>query len=177
MVAVPILITAQLALRQIVADDGLSLHAALSDVDAMTWWSSPAHTTLAESKAYVSKNAQDAVGWRCWAITKDDDEAIGWVILIEKREGVQELGYILRREYWGQGIAREAVSAVIAYAFVTLGQRRMFADTDPDNARSISLLESLGFRKEGYFRAEWKTHIGIRDSLIFGLLQGDLRHH
>ncbi len=176
MVAVPILITAQLALRQIVADDGLSLHAALSDVDAMTWWSSPAHTTLAESKAYVSKNAEDTDGWRCWAITKEGDEAIGWVILIEKREGVQELGYILRREYWGQGIAREAVSAVIAYAFVTLGQRRIFADTDPDNARSISLLESLGFIKEGYFRAEWKTHIGIRDSLIFGLLEGDLRH-
>jgi [ribosomal protein S5]-alanine N-acetyltransferase len=174
--AVPSLTTARLVLRQIVATDAASLHEALADAKVMTWWSSAPHRTLAESEAYVAKNSQEANGWRCWAITRDANEAIGWAILMEKREGVQEIGYILRRDHWGQGIAREAVSAVIAYAFATLGQRRIFADTDPDNVGSISLLESLGFRKEGHFRAEWKTHIGIRDSLIFGLLDGELRH-
>jgi [ribosomal protein S5]-alanine N-acetyltransferase len=125
---------------------------------------------MAETLAYVRKNAEASERWRCWAITMDVDVAIGWVILIEKRTGVQELGYILRRDHWGRGIAREAVSAVVQYGFATLGLRRIFADTDPDNLGSIALLKSLGFRQEGHLRGEWETHIGVRDSLIFGLL-------
>jgi RimJ/RimL family protein N-acetyltransferase len=50
------------------------------------------------------------------------------------------------------------------------GQRRIFADTDPDNQPSIALLTRLGFTLEGRLRAEWQTHIGVRDSLIYGLL-------
>src|SRR3546814_9642428 len=75
----------------------------------------------------------DMEGWRCWAITlAGGDRAIGWVAAGEKRQGgVTEIGYILARDHWGGGIAREAVSAVIARLFAE-GQRRVFADTDPD---------------------------------------------
>ena len=55
------------------------------------------------------------------------------------------------------------------------GQRRVFADTDPDNRGSIALLERLGFRLEGRLRGEWHTHIGVRDSLIYGLLAEEWR--
>ena len=81
-----------------------------------------------------------------------------------------EIGYLFAREAWGRGIAREAVSAVIAHLFAR-GERRVFADTDPDNAASIRMLERLGFVREGRLRGEWETHIGVRDSLIFGLLR------
>jgi [ribosomal protein S5]-alanine N-acetyltransferase len=168
--AVPPLRTPRLLLRQIATDDAGSLHQALSDAYLMKWWSSAPHKTLGESEDYVARNAEESEGWRCWAITEDGGPAIGWVILIEKRPGVQEIGYILRRDFWGKGFAREAVSAVIRFGFSVLGLRRIFADTDPDNVGSIALLRALGFRKEGHLRAEWETHIGIRDSLIFGLL-------
>ena len=55
------------------------------------------------------------------------------------------------------------------------GQRRIFADTDPDNAPSIAVVERLGFTLEARLRAEWETHIGVRDSLIFGLLEDEWR--
>jgi RimJ/RimL family protein N-acetyltransferase len=51
----------------------------------------------------------------------------------------------------------------------------VFADTDPENAPSIALLERLGFRREGLLRGEWETHIGVRDSLILGLLRDEWR--
>jgi [ribosomal protein S5]-alanine N-acetyltransferase len=168
----PNLATARLSLRQLMEADAPALHKALSDDTVMTWWSSPAHRSLEETAAYIGWNARPDDGHLCWAITRTgDDEALGWVILIPKREGVMELGYILRRDQWGQGIAREAVMLVLGHGFGAMNLRRIFADADPDNAGSIALLTSLGFRQEGHLRAEWETHLGIRDSLIYGLLR------
>lgn len=170
---VPTLRTERLILRQIEPSDAESLHPTLSDPETMQWWSTGPHKSLAETQTYVARNSERGEGWRCWAITRDGGGAMGWVVLIEKRAAVQEVGYILDRRQWGQGLAREAVGRVIDHAFSTLALRRVFADTDPENGASIRLLEGLGFRREGHLRAEWETHIGIRDSIIFGLLRAD----
>lgn len=169
----PTLTTARLVLRQLREDDAAALHPVLSDADVMVWWSSGPHQSLAETEDYVKSNASEGQGFHCWAITGDDDVALGWVILIDGKPDVKEIGYILRRDQWGGGIAREAVARVIDYGFDDLGLRRIFADTDPENPGSIGLLERLGFQREGRLRGEWETHIGVRDSLIFGLLRDE----
>lgn len=171
--AAPTLTTARLVLRQLRATDAAALFAVLSDAELMTWWSSGPHRSLAETEAYVARNAAEGQGWLCWAITAGNDEALGWVILMDGKPGVGEVGYILHRDRWGAGLAREAVACVVAHGFTEGGLRRIFADTDPDNRESIALLEALGFRREGHLRGEWETHIGVRDSLIFGLLRDE----
>ncbi|WOK36049.1 GNAT family N-acetyltransferase [Sphingomonas sp. C3-2] len=170
----PTLRTERLVLRPLVTADAEAMHVALSDVDLMRWWSSAPHRDLEETRAYVAANAEQA-DWLTWAITKDGGEALGWVVLGDCRPGVRELGYILRRAAWGQGLAREAVSAVLSHGFGEMALRRICADVDPDNHASVALLKTLGFRQEGHLRAEWETHIGVRDSLIFGLLAGEWR--
>lgn len=169
----PTLTTARLVLRQLREDDAAALFAVLSDPEVMTWWSSGPHVSISETADYVVSNAAEGGGHICWAITAGDDVALGWVILIDGKPGVAEIGYILRRDRWGDGIAREAVARVITHGFDSMGLRRIYADTDPENAGSIALLEKLGFRREGWLRAEWVTHIGVRDSLIFGLLRDE----
>ena len=165
----PTLTTERLTLRPLREDDAESLHAAFADTELMRWWSSGPHESVGETRDYALQNATSE-HWPTWAITLADDVAIGWIVFGMRREGVAEIGYILRRDHWGQGIAREAVGRVLDYGFETLGLRRVFADTDPDNAGSNALLRALGFTQEGRLRAEWKTHIGVRDSLIWGLL-------
>lgn len=169
----PTLTTARLVLRQLREDDAAALFPVLSDPEVMTWWSSGPHASLAETADYVKGNAAEGQGYDCWAITAGDDVALGWVILIDGKPDVKEIGYILNRDHWGNGIAREAVSRVIDHGFDDLKLRRIFADTDPENAGSISLIQRLGFQYEGRLRGEWETHIGVRDSLIFGLLQDE----
>jgi ribosomal-protein-alanine N-acetyltransferase len=169
----PTLTTPRLVLRQIRPDDAPALFPVLSDPEVMQWWSSGPHRSLTETADYVASNAAEGEGYACWAITLRDDVAIGWVILIDGKPAVKEIGYILHRDYWRGGIAREAVACVIDYGFVELKLRRIFADTDPENRGSITLLERLGFQYEGRLRGEWETHIGVRDSLIFGLLRGE----
>lgn len=168
----PPLRTGRLVLRALVEEDAEALWPVMSDPVLMTWWSSPPHQTIAETRAYVALNAAHDP-YVTWAITEAGDAALGWVMLREQREKVGEIGYLLRRDRWGKGMAREAVSAVIDHAFVELGYRRLFADTDPDNTASNGLLERLGFRREGLLREEWETHLGIRDSVIWGLLASE----
>jgi [ribosomal protein S5]-alanine N-acetyltransferase len=167
----PALETARLRLRPRTPDDAEALHPAFADPALMRWWSSGPHLSVEQTRAEL---ALVSPGWRSWAITrKDDDAAIGFVAAGEKRQGnVSEIGYLLRREYWGTGIAAEAVSRVIDQIFAE-GQRRVFADTDPDNTASRGLLERLGFRLEGVLRGEWQTHIGVRDTTLYGLLRDE----
>jgi ribosomal-protein-alanine N-acetyltransferase len=170
----PVLATARLRLRPLRVDDAEALYPALADAELMTWWSCAPHRDVAETRAYFAARIGIDPDWRSWAITlAGDDRAIGWVAAGEKRQRrVTEIGYLLARDHWGRGIAREAVSAVIDQLFAE-GQRRVFADTDPDNTPSLALLERLGFKREGYLRGEWETHIGVRDSVILGLLNDE----
>lgn len=165
-----VLATARLRLRPVVLADAPALHAAFADPGTMRWWSSGPHLRLAETEAYVAHNA-DAPDCLCRAIVEGDGPALGWVNLMDRRPGVKEIGYILVPQARGRGVALEAVTAVLDAAFADPALRRVYADTDPDNDASIGLLERLGFVREGHLRAEWETHIGVRDSLIFGLLR------
>ena len=58
---------------------------------------------------------------------------------------VYELGFHLRRIYWGQGLAVEAARAVIEYALTTLGAAGLFAGHHPANEASRRVLIKLGF--------------------------------
>lgn len=66
-----------------------------------------------------------------------------------------EIGYWLMPEHRGQGIGRECVATLLAFAFGTLGLHRIGAEVDIDNprsSRSSRLLEQLGFQFEGIRR-------------------------
>ena len=171
--AVPSILTSRLRLRERAADDAESLFDAMADAELMTWWSRAPFTSIAELRDYFATRDAD---WRSWAIThRDDDRAIGFVAVGERRQGgVSEIGYLLGRAAQRQGIAQEAVSAIVDHLFAE-GQRRIFADCDPDNRGSVALLERLGFQLEGRLRGEWATHIGVRDSLIYGMLAAEWR--
>jgi ribosomal-protein-alanine N-acetyltransferase len=172
-VSLPVMQTERLVMRALRVEDAEALHPMYSDVDANHYGSHPATVTLDDTVARLEKAVADT-DWRAWAITlKGDDTAIGTVACYEKRQGkVTEIGYILKRAYWGNGYVTEAVAALIDLLF-SEGQRRIFADTDPDNAPSIAVVKRLGFTLEATLRAEWETHIGVRDSLIWGLLEDE----
>ena len=169
----PVMETERLVIRQLRVDDADALHAMYSDVEANIYGTHPATTSIEETREQMVERVADT-SWRGWAITlKGSDTAIGNVASYEKRQGrVTEIGYMLSRSHWGHGYATEAVAAMIDLLF-SEGQRRVFADTDPDNAPSIAVVERLGFTLEATLRAEWETHIGVRDSMIWGLLEDE----
>jgi len=82
-----------------------------------------------------------------------------------------EAGYGLARAYWGQGIASEALRAILRFGFEDMDLNRVFARTIADNHESVRLLERLGFQREGTQRAHsWEDDETFHDSAIYGLL-------
>ncbi|MBD8618545.1 GNAT family N-acetyltransferase [Sphingomonas sp. CFBP 13728] len=165
----PVLKTRRLRLRPLVEGDAPALHPMLADAELMAYSADGPLGSVDDVRTYLAEEAAPG-NQRTWAITRTgDDRAIGWVSGSEADgAGVTEIGFILAREAWGRGIAREAVSAVIDRLFAE-GRSRVFADADTENTASITLLERLGFRRERLLRDEWETHLGLRDSLIYGL--------
>jgi RimJ/RimL family protein N-acetyltransferase len=61
-----------------------------------------------------------------------------------------EVGWTLRRDFWGRGYATEAAQVALDYAFDRLGQTRVISLIQPDNRASIAVALRLGMRFEGY---------------------------
>jgi [ribosomal protein S5]-alanine N-acetyltransferase len=59
-----------------------------------------------------------------------------------------EVGYLLARPYWGQGLATEAARSVRDYAFNRLGFERLIAIICPENIASQRVALKLGMRCE-----------------------------
>ncbi len=157
-------------LRPLELADADALFAAHSDEETHHYWSSPAHKSVEQTRAYIADTLALA-GAHVWAITESGGEALGRIGLFAEREGVGEIGIIMRREATGRGLASKALNLVIDYGFGTLGLHRIAADIDPDNTSSISLFLRAGFQREGLLRGNWKTHLGVRDSVIMAKLK------
>ncbi len=63
-----------------------------------------------------------------------------------------ECGYVLNPEYWGRGLAAEALSAVMEFGFMTLGLHRIECRYMKGNDRSRRVMEKVGMSYEGMLR-------------------------
>ncbi len=68
---------------------------------------------------------------------------------VDEYNNSAEIGYVLSPEYWGQGLMKEAVKAVMHVAFMDIGIHRLTARIMDGNERSVRLATSLGFVHEG----------------------------
>ena len=91
--------------------------------------------------------------------------------------GTCEAGYWLAPEARGYGYVSRALRLAVQWAFDELQMARVGLKADPQNLESQRVAERCGFRREGHLRSEMVVlHSGERrDSLVYGLLPGELR--
>ena len=108
---------------------------------------------------------------------RDQDVMLGGVSLYEVRpdQGRAAVGYWLAPEARGRGAATQAVRLLARWAFAELGLARLELTCGPDNEASRQVAERCGFTREGLLRAHVPFQGARRDSLIYGLLPGELR--
>lgn len=155
----------RLTLRRAVASDLDAIHEIMSDAETMRYWS-----TL----PYQS-NTQTA-RWLEGMIVADPDRSDDFIVehygkVIGKLGAWQlpEIGFFLHRDYWGRGLAREALDGFIRY----MRDRQvplLTADVDPLNISSLKLLKAADFIETGSAKATFIIGDRVCDSVY-------LAHH
>ena len=172
----PTLLTERLVLRELTPADPACILVLWGDPEVQHY-NGPLLANLDEAQAVIAelRAAYAARSQIAWAVTLR--ERLGVLGVVDFHEWDRhhrraEIGYSLARSSWGQGIASEAVRAVIRFGFARMHLHRIEALTIADNLRSVRLLEQFGFRREGIRREYSLEDDGaFHDSAIYGLLE------
>lgn len=113
--------------------------------------------------------------WLQLAVCLKDGRLIGDVGIHFLDDFQAELGYTIAPDLQGRGYAAEAVRAVTDFLFSSLGKHRITASVDPENHKSIKLLENIGFRKEAHFVKSYRMNDEWCDDCIYALLAEEWR--
>ena len=143
-----VLQTTRLLLREFTPQDADALALVLSDPETMRYY--PAPCDRAGVEQWIERNRQryqdDGVG--LWAMElKKAQQIIGDCgIILQEVEGerLYEIGYHLRRDFWGQGLATEAAIACRDWAFARLKADRLISLIRPENLPSRRVAERNG---------------------------------
>ncbi|MEM9919663.1 MAG: GNAT family protein [Bacteroidota bacterium] len=167
--------TQRLHIRPIQLEDAKAVFAYRSDAIANKY-QSWVPQSLAEVTAFIKRNPTQFNLPKTWfqlVLThKISHEILGDIGLhfIDEQGQQAEIGCTLDKKFQSQGYATEALKAIIDHLFSILKKHRITASIDPNNTKSIRLMERLGFRKEAhhiesyFFKGEWT------DDLIYALL-------
>jgi RimJ/RimL family protein N-acetyltransferase len=145
-----ILETDRLILRGWRNEDTLPLLAICQDPAVMRHLGPP--QTLPEVQAAIARQEalRARLGYCYWALWhKEDRHLIGFCGLSPGPagtpiEGAVDIGWRLRADRWGQGYAREAAEASLAWGFARPDIDEIWSITVPANQRSRGLMQRLG---------------------------------
>ena len=174
----PTLTTERLTLREVVADDADDVFAFRADAEVQRYNLIPMRDrrealTLVRTMRgwYVSRYAIQ------WGITLRGENRVLGLCGLHDWSGHHRrasIGYDLLRSHWGQGIASEAMREVVRFGFEDMDLDRLEALTIAENARSIRLLERLGFTLEGVRQEDSSAYDArFRGGVIYGLQRSD----
>jgi ribosomal-protein-alanine N-acetyltransferase len=176
----PILETDRLILRKLTLGDAEAVFAYASDPEVTRYVAWDTHRSLEDSKAFlkhtIRKNKRgDEPDWGI--VYKGDQRFVGtcgfagW----EAGHARAEIGYVIRREYWGQGLMPEAVRAVVSFGFENMDLNRLEARSIAENAASTRVMEKAGMLYEGTLRQREFIKGAYRDIKLYAILKSEHR--
>jgi RimJ/RimL family protein N-acetyltransferase len=97
------------------------------------------------AKLESRRSADGSEQWLNWVIRLPTSELIGYVQATVHADGHAGIAYELASAYWGRGLARRAVDAMIAELGACYRVHTVSAVLKERNWRSLRLLQRLGF--------------------------------
>ncbi len=153
----PELTTPRLTLRKMMVADTSDMYEYASRPDVtkyLTWNPHPDRSYTREYLEYLG-NRYAAGMFYDWAVIYEPDcKMVGTCgfTSFNCSSDSAEVGYVLNPEYWGRGIATEALMRVLAFGFEDLGLHRIEARFIEGNDQSRRVMEKVGMTYEGMLR-------------------------
>jgi len=143
-----ILETERLLLREFVPGDADALATVISDPETMRFYPQPPDRAGVESWIERNRRRYRDDGHGLWAmVLKSSGDVIGDCGLTRQTVDAMdeiEIGYHVRRDLWGRGLAPEAARACRDYGFAELGAQRLISLIRPENLPSRRVAEKVG---------------------------------
>jgi len=106
---------------------------------------------------------------------REDLVIVGFALIhLDPKSEVFELRRIAVSEK-GKGYGKEAMLAILKYAFEEQNTNRFWLDVYPDNIIGIRLYESLGLHRDGVLRQNYKSERGYLDQIIYSMLKSEYK--
>ena len=147
--------TERLILRELLLTDAEEMFELDSDPEVHRYLGNNPVTTVEQIVHVINFIRQQYIdnGIGRWAVVdKKTNEFVGWAGLkliteeTNSHKNYYDLGYRLKKKYWGLGIATEAAIASLDYAFDKLKTREVYAIANVENIGSNKVLKKLGFK-------------------------------
>lgn len=142
--------TERLILRALTLNDVNDLFKIFSDPEAMQFY--PKAFDRQMTQIWIERNIHRYTqhGFGLWALLlKENRDLIGDCgLVLQEVDGVEEaeIGYHVRRDLWGRGLATEAAQACRDYGFSQLGFDKLISLINPANIASRRVAEKNGMR-------------------------------
>ena len=175
------LATERLVLRPPAPADAEQLHRLVNDwavVRNLSRLPFPYPRTLTDE--WIASTAAQRAGGTGYHLVITGDEAgtelvIGCIGLrLDMSPGTANLGYWVGRQYWGHGVATEAVGRVARWALANLPIQRIEAHVAADNPASSAVLRRVGMREVGTGRESFLARGGDHPVVRFEATRDDL---
>jgi ribosomal-protein-alanine N-acetyltransferase len=146
----PLLTTDRLILRQLILEDDNEIFLLRSDSEVNKYLDRPIAKTIDEARQFISK-INNSIGKNeliFWAVCfKENPKLIATICLwnISEDTTTAEIGFELLPDYQGKGTMQEVLPIVIKYGFETMKLNSIEGEVDPNNSKSIKLMERNGF--------------------------------
>jgi len=145
---IPEIKTSRLILRPFKKEDVDPLHQILQEEDILRYFPNPSPPSRERVERLISNQLrhweEHHLGW--WALEpRFKKQLIGWCglqFLPDTEE--TEVGFLLSKAFWRQGLTTEAAKASLAYGFENLGLKCIVGIAHPENIGSQRVLEKLG---------------------------------
>ena len=152
--------TDRLEIRPFVLADRAAMQTIYDDPEVMRYI-----TGGGDPRGWVATYVRDQRerGFTFWAVVeRATGEMVGEAGMAPFDGGSRlELGYLLRRDRWGMGLATEAARAILDAAFEDLHAPEVMAVVDEGNGASLNVLRKLGFVEVGR-----RTREGVRQHVL-----------
>lgn len=159
--------TKRLILREMTEKDVMGMYELDSDPEVHRYLGNKPISTEDQALQIIQNVRQQYIerGIGRWSvIDKESDEFIGWAGLkLEQREingnvDYYDLGYRLKRKFWGLGIGKECAYESLKYGFEKMDLKEIFAAAHIQNQASNKILEGLGLKYLETFKYERAFH-------------------
>lgn len=110
----------------------------------------------------------------CWAIElKETNQVVGVIAspTVRNRTDTVDVTYCIGSQWWGKGLATEALQAVVDFFFKVVEVNRIEAGYDVNNPNSGRVMEKIGMQKEGIIRQAGRNNQGLFDIVQCSILR------